>query len=231
MSAARDARGRRRSKGIAAARRGGPSTAMIAAIVVVVLFAGAVGFGIWYSRQSTTSGPVPPGATAAGVPVGSQAAPHTIDLYLDFLCPVCKAYEQQSGATLDGLVAAGTAKIVYHPIAILDRLSSTAYSSRAAAASGCAAEAGVFPQFVKLLYADQPPENSAGLPDSRLAELAQQAGAPASVGQCISEGTYRGWAAGITDAASKSGVNGTPTVIVDGRSIALTDDALRAATG
>ncbi len=231
MNAAKDARGRRKGKGIAAARRRGPSAGMIAAIVVVVLFAGTVGFGIWYSRQSTTDGPVPAGATAAGVPVGDQAAPHTIDLYLDFLCPICNAYEQQSGATIDGLVAAGKAKVVYHPIAILDRLSSTEYSSRAAAASGCAAAAGVFPQFAKLLYANQPPENSAGLPDSRLTELAQQAGAPATVAQCIADGTYRGWADGVTDTASKAGVNGTPTVIVDGKSIALTDDALRAATG
>jgi protein-disulfide isomerase len=211
-------------------RRQGPSGAVIAAITVVVLFAGAVGFGIWYSQRPVGNAVAPTGASAVGVTVGNPSAPHTVDVYLDFLCPVCRAYEQQSGATLDGLVAAGTAKVVYHPIAILDRLSSTQYSSRAAAAAGCAANAGVFPQFVKLLYANQPPENSAGLPDSRLTALAQQAGAPATVGQCIADGTYRDWAAGITDAASKAGVNGTPTVLVDGKSIALTDDALRAAT-
>ena len=215
-------------QGIAPSR--GPSGALIAAIVVVVLFAGAVGFGIWYAQRPAGNAVAPTGASAAGVTVGNPSAPHTVDLYLDFLCPVCRAYEQQSGATLDGLVSADTAKIVYHPIAILDRLSSTQYSSRAAAAAGCAANAGVFPQFVKLLYANQPPENSAGLPDSQLTALAQQAGAPATVGQCIADGTYKGWAAGITDQASKAGVNGTPTVVVDGRSIALTDEALRSAT-
>lgn len=229
MSAARDARGKRRSTGIAAARRRGPSGAMIAAIVVVALFAAAVGFGVWYSSRDA-GGPVPPGATATGVPLGDPAAPHTVDVYLDFLCPVCRAYEQQSGETLDELVASGKAKVVYHPIAILDRLSSTEYSSRAAAASGCAAAAGVFPQFVELLFANQPPENSAGLPDSRLAELARQAGAPATVEQCIADGTYLDWAAGVTEASSKAGVNATPTVLVDGKRIALTDEALRAAT-
>ncbi|MGI5130927.1 thioredoxin domain-containing protein [Pseudonocardia sp. CA-107938] len=211
-------------------RRRGPSAALIAAIVVVVLFAGAVGFGVWYAQRPASGGPVPTGTTAAGVTVGNPSAPHTVDAYLDFLCPICRAYEQQSGATLDQLISTGQAKVVYHPIAILDRLSSTQYSSRAAAASGCAADAGVFPQFVKLLYANQPPENSAGLPDAQLTALAQQAGAPGSVGQCIAGGTYRGWAAGVTDTASKAGVNGTPTVLVDGQRIGLTDAALQAAT-
>lgn len=213
-----------------AARRG-PSAVLIAAVVVIVLFAGAVGFGIWYAQRPAGDVVVPPGATATGVTVGDAAAPHTIDVYLDFLCPVCRAYEEQSGATIDALVASGKAKVVYHPIAILDRLSSTEYSSRAVAASGCAAAAGVFPQFAKLLYANQPPENSAGLTDAQLVALAKQAGAPDSVAQCVTDGTYRGWADGVTDAASKAGVNGTPTVLVDGRRVALTDEALQAATG
>ncbi|SHL31945.1 Thioredoxin [Pseudonocardia thermophila] len=209
--------------------RRGPSGATIAAILVLVLFAGAVGFGVWYAQRSAESAPAPAGTVVGGIVVGDPAARHTIDVYLDFLCPVCRAYEVQSGATLDELVAEGTAKIVYHPIAILDRLSSTQYSTRAAAAAGCAADAGVYPQFAKLLFENQPPEGGPGLPDSRLVELARQAGAPDSIEQCVADGTYRGWVENSTDAASKAGVNGTPTVLVDGQRIPLTDQALRAA--
>ncbi len=213
------------------AARSGPSIAMIIGIVVVVLFAAAVGFGV-YRSQAAASGPaaVPANATAEGVPVGQASARATIDIYLDFQCPVCREYEQQSGATIDQMVASGQAKVVYHPIAILDRYSTTQYSSRASAASGCAAAAGVFPQYVKLLYANQPPENGDGLPAAQLVSLGQQAGATGSnFATCVTDTTYKAWTASLTDQSSKAGVNGTPTVKVNGQVVDNTDAALRAA--
>ncbi len=221
---------RPKKKPVVAARRG-PSVAVIVGVVVVVLFAAAVGFGVYRSQQAT-SGPVavPPNATATGVPVGPATAKATIDVYLDFQCPVCKEYEQQSGATIDQLVAAGQARVIYHPIAILDRASTTQYSSRASAASGCAAAAGVFPQYVELLYANQPPEGGDGLPAERLVALGRQAGATgADFTACVSDGRYAGWTAGLTDRSSQAGVTGTPTIKVNGRQIDTTDAALRQA--
>jgi protein-disulfide isomerase len=213
------------------AARSGPSAALIIGVVVVVLFAAAVGFGV-YRTQQAASGPaaVPPNATAEGVPIGQASAKATIDLYLDFQCPLCRDYEQQSGATIDQMVASGQAKVVYHPIAILDRFSSTQYSSRSSAASGCAAAAGVFPQYLDLLFANQPPENGNGLPEAQLVSLGQQAGAAGpDFATCVTDQTYKAWTAGLTDQASKAGVNGTPTVKVNGQVVQNTDAALRAA--
>ena len=214
-----------RKRPVVAARRG-PSIAVVVGTVVVVLFAAAVGYGVYRSQQSA-SGPaaVPPGATAAGVPVGQPNARAVIDIYLDFQCPVCRAYEQQSGATIDQLVASGQARVIYHPIAILDRASSTQYSSRASAASGCAAAGGVFPQYVKLLYADQPPEGGDGLPAEQLVALGQQAGAGADFTACVSDDRYAAWTAGLTDASSRAGVTGTPTVLVNGKAVDIGSDA------
>jgi protein-disulfide isomerase len=219
-----------RSRSLVTERRG-PSTMMIVGVLVVLLFAGAVGFGIYRAQRHTDAGVVPANALPTGVPVGRADAPNTIDIYLDFQCPVCRAYEQQSGATLDNLVASGTAKLVYHPVAFLDGYSSTRYSSRASAASGCAAQDGVFAQYVKLLYANQPPENGAGLPDSELIALGQQAGAGPNFAGCVSANTFAGWTAAVTDAASKAGVTGTPTVLVNGKQIGNTDAELRQAVG
>ncbi|MFZ0121102.1 MAG: thioredoxin domain-containing protein [Pseudonocardiaceae bacterium] len=220
---------RRRTRPVVAGRRG-PSTAMIVAVVVLVFFAGAVGFGI-YRAQQGNGGPlaVPPGATATGVPIGSPGAPATVDLYLDFQCPVCNAYEQQSGATINQLVASGAARVVYHPVAFLDRNSSTRYSSRSSVASGCAAAARVFSQFVTLLYANQPPEGGDGLPTDRLVALGLQAGAGPGFADCVTSNKYAPWTAAVTDAASRSGVNATPTVRVGGKDIDRTDQALRQA--
>lgn len=224
------ARATPRKKSVVAGRRG-PSVAVIVGVVVVVLFAAAVGFGVYRSQVAATApAAVPPNATAAGVPIGNASAKATIDIYLDYQCPICRQYEQQSGATIDQMVASGQARIVYHPIAILDRASSTKYSTRASAASGCAAGAGVFPQFTKLLYANQPPEGGVGLPAGQLVALMQQAGATGSdVAACVTDERYSAWTASLTDQSSRAGVTGTPTVKVNGQPVDLTDAALRQA--
>ncbi len=229
MSSARTARRPARRSGAARARRG-PSPALIGAIAVLVLFAGVVGFGVYRAARDSGGGvAVPSGATASGVSVGRSDAPATVDVYLDFQCPACRAYEQQSGHTLDELVASGAARVVYHPVAYLDRFSSTRYSSRSSAASGCAAEAGVFPQYAQLLFANQPPEGAAGLPEEQLITLGAQAGAGPGFGECVSSDRYAGWTSALTDEASRSGINATPTVLVNGREIERSVAALRAA--
>jgi protein-disulfide isomerase len=207
--------------------RRSPSAVTLVAVVVLVLFAGAVGFGVYRARAD--AGAVPAGATAAGVTVGNPDAPATIDLYLDFQCPVCAQYEQQAGATIEELVASGQAKVVYHPVAYLNRFSSPRDSSRSSAAAGCAADAGVLPRFAQLLFANQPPEGGDGLPDDQLIALGTQAGAGSGFATCVQDGRYADWSRSVTDAASQVGVNGTPTVLVNGKVIANSADALRAA--
>jgi protein-disulfide isomerase len=209
------------------ATRRGPSTLTLVAVVVLVLFAGAVGFGVY--RAQAGAGALPAGATAAGAAVGNPDAPVTIDLYLDFQCPACAQYEQQAGATIDELVASGRARVVYHPVAYLNRFSSTQYSSRSSAAAGCAADAGVLPRFAQLLYANQPPEGGDGLPDGQLVTLGTQAGAGSGFATCVQDGRYAGWTRSVTDAASRAGISATPTVLVNGREVERTAEALRAA--
>ncbi|MDN5917113.1 MAG: DsbA family protein [Pseudonocardia sp.] len=209
--------------------RSGPARGTVLGIVAVVLFAGLVGFGV-YQAQRPADVVVPPNATAAGVPVGDPAAKATIDIYQDFQCPACKQFEDLSGQTVDQLVAAGQAKIVYHPVAILDHTSPDKYSTRSSAASGCAAADNVFPQYLKLLYANQPDEGSPGLTAEKLTELGQQAGGGPGFAECVSSDRYVGWTTALTDQASKDGLASTPTVKVNGQEVQNpTPDALRAA--
>ncbi|WP_300011583.1 thioredoxin domain-containing protein [Pseudonocardia sp.] len=209
--------------------RSGPSIGTVIGVVLVVLFAGAVGVGVYLTQRSAGDVVVPPGATASGVVVGPETAPTTLDVYLDFQCPACQAYEQQSGSTIEELVDSGAARVVYHPVAYLDRFSGTEYSTRSSAASGCAAEAGVFPQYLDLLFANQPPEGGDGLTQDTLIALGEQAGAGPDFATCVAEDRYTAWTAALTDEASRAGITSTPTVLADGVEIARTDDALRAA--
>jgi protein-disulfide isomerase len=94
-------------------------------------------------------------------------------------------------------------------------------------ASGCATEPGLFQAYLQLLFAHQPPENSAGLTDERLIELGHQAGAGPDFATCVRDARYPSWTAHLTDAASAAGIHGTPTILVAGQRIANTDAALR----
>ena len=108
----------------------------------------------------------------------------------------------------------------YHPIAILDRASSTEYSTRSAAASAAAAQGGKFAEYHKALFANQPAEGSAGLDDAKLIELGKSVGlTDAAFADAVTKGTYKAWATKVTDTAAERGINGTPTVMVAGTAL------------
>jgi len=206
-----------------------------AGIAAVVLIASVIiGVAVYQTRdRAPDQFAIPKNATATAVVVGRPDAKVTVDLYVDYLCPGCRAFEKQAAAELDKLVADGTAKIAYHPIAILDHASTTKYSTRASAASGCAAAEGtaVYDKFTKALFANQPPEGSAGLPNEKLIELGKAAGATSpEFAKCVDDQRYAGWTTALTETASKDGVTRTPTVKVDGVEVEdLSVDSVRKA--
>jgi len=179
---------------------------------------------------------LPAGATAEGDGVVLGHGPVRVDAFIDFLCPFCRQFELSSGPTLARLVADGQISLVYHPMNFLDGASSTNYSTRSAAASGCAADQGRFAEYAQALFVNQPPEGGAGLSDAELAAIGPAAGlADASFASCLSGGPYLDWPPYVTERAIALGVEATPTVLVAGaavraeaRSIAA---AVAAATG
>ncbi|GAA3045766.1 DsbA family protein [Streptomyces glomeratus] len=95
-----------------------------------------------------------------GVVVGD--GPVALDAYIDFQCPYCRMFTESSGPVLDGLVADGLIRVICHPVAMLDQMSTDGYTTRAAAASG-AADGGRFAAYHDALLASQPPR---AVPDS-----------------------------------------------------------------
>jgi len=188
--------------------------------VLLVLVTG-VGIGIQTARGSTGDGPTPQSVTIAdGVTVGRSSARVTLEVYEDPQCPACAQFETETGATMASWIDAGTVKVHYHVIAFLDGASTTRYSSRAANALYCAGDVGVFPRYHELLFADQPPEGSAGLSYDQLVQLGRQAGATGTAFEtCVRNRPYADFVARISEQASRDGILGTPTVLVDGRPV------------
>ena len=156
---------------------------------------------------------------SGAIPVGQANAPVSVEIYYDYMCPACGAFETANGEELDRLVEDGAARVELRPISFLDRTSNgTEYSTRTANAIATVVDAAPDQvwAFHTALYDAQPEEGTSGLDDRRIGEIAADAGVPADVVDRFGERTYDGWVASATEEAFGSGVSGTPTVNIDG---------------
>ncbi|MFL5843625.1 MAG: DsbA family protein [Solirubrobacteraceae bacterium] len=165
--------------------------------------------------------------TADAIVLGE--GPVRIDAYIDFMCPYCRAFEEETGPLLDELLDGGQITLAYHPVAFLDRLSTTGYSTRAASAARGAADARRFRAYAGALFAGQPDEGGPGLSDDELVGLGREAGLDDDFASGVREGRHRDWAAAVTEAAVDAGVEGIPTVLVDGTQVDRDPESIRAA--
>ena len=164
------------------------------------------------TKPETVPSPVvAPGAEAeAGQPVKVIA-------YIDFICPVCKRFEDTYNDALTSLRNEGKITMEYRPLGFLDRQSSTNYSSRSANAAACVADKAPekYAEYVDVLFANQPAEGGAGLSDDKLKSLATDIGA--DINSCVDDKTFRPYVKYSTELAANTGISGTPTVFVDGK--------------
>lgn len=198
--------------------------------VFVLVIAGVAGWAV-YSEQRADEFTPPPGANEAGTGIVYGSGPVTIDLYEDYLCPACKQFQEVNGETVDQLADEGKARVVFHPVAFLNRFSTTQYSTRSSAAAGCASAGGKFREFSEALFVQQPPENGAQLSDAELIDIGAAAGLDRDAfGSCVNDGTYLSWTEHVTEEASRSEITGTPTILVNGEQVnTWSPEAIRAA--
>jgi protein-disulfide isomerase len=157
---------------------------------------------------------VPAGAAPEGDAIVLGGGPVRVDAFIDFLCPYCRQFELSAGPALAGLVADRLISLAYHPMNFLDQASTANYSTRAAAASGCAADSGRFLDYAHALFVHQPPEGGPGLSDAELAALGGTEGLTgAAFAACLSDAPY------LTARATAAGISATPTVLVAGTAV------------
>ncbi|WP_062288490.1 DsbA family protein [Demequina phytophila] len=207
------------------------TTMMIVAgsVVGLALFGALIFFIVNQSKvpELGAEGSTSPAAADAtgGIPVGTggvvgEAVPTDVprvDIYLDFMCPICNTFEAINADDLDDLRESGDIALYYHPISILDRFSSgTEFSTRAAGAAGVVADQAPeqFHDFVATMFANQPEENSTGLSDEEIADLAIAVGVTEGVANNLDNTDFKKWATAATEQASVDGMQGTPTVRV-----------------
>ncbi len=159
---------------------------------------------------------------------GRADAPHTLKVYEDFRCPICRKLEESTGKTVQQLADNGTYKIEYHLAAFLDDGLGGKGSATALAAAGAALNEGVdkFKQFHDVLFANQPDERVDGFGDvNKVLDLAAKVPGlkTDAFTKAVTEGTYKPWAAKVAATFDDSGVQGTPTLLLDGKQLQVFD--------
>ena len=184
----------------------------------------------WQSETPTapTSQPPPPDAVALrvlddGVFVGSSAAPMTIDIFNEPICPLCGSFIRSNAGDIDTAVNNKKLAVRYHLLDFLDDKShSNNYSTRAVAASYCVSaqnDSKLYTAFYSGLFASnfQPAEDAAeDRTFGELAQLAKTLGADAGVMTCIKSGddVGTGKAKSANGYATLSGLNANSTPFV-----------------
>ncbi|MFT4219399.1 MAG: thioredoxin domain-containing protein [Microbacterium sp.] len=199
--------------------------------VSIVAVAAIVAVGVlvvWMNNLATDPGEQPQGAIVdqdtGAITFGSGS--NTVDTYIDFMCPYCQQFEEAEGKDIRDLVADGSITLNLHPVAILDRLSSgTEYSSRAASAmyAVAAADPDNAYAFMQAMYENQPLENSTGLTDEEIVQIARDAGVDVTseLETAITSHEYIDFA---QSQQLPDGATGTPTLVVNGELVDVTMD-------
>jgi protein-disulfide isomerase len=216
---------------------------IIGAITVVVVVVGIIGVALVARNSSTTEAAAVPTADPSasspagvlpaddpykyGVPYGAGAtdAP-VLEIWEDFQCPACAAVEQANGPGIEALAESGAVQLVWRPATFLDRVNDggaanvASSSTRAAAAWGCAIDAGKTKEFHNVVFANQPATEGDGYTEEQLIGFGTEIGLTGAeldaYTTCVSDGTYLGWATNSGATFQEDGIAGTPFALLNG---------------
>jgi protein-disulfide isomerase len=212
----------------------GANRVVVATVVVLLVLAAvvtAVILGSQDKQAAATAGgsalPKNVAAMGAGIVVnpGAPSNVPTLDMYEDFQCPVCARFEEIFGLQIVDLVKANQIRLVAHPLSFLDDNLRNDSSNRSANAAACAADAGRFLQYHAATFQGQPTQEGAGYTDAQLRKFAETAGITGTAlttwDQCYTARSHNQWVESVQTQSEKDGVNGTPTVKLNGTTLNL----------
>ena len=186
---------------------------LLIAITTTALMGGSV-----IATQAATVTPLPAGASAAdgyGI-VLNPTVKKQIDIWEDFQCPYCHAFEGSSGSYINAQVKAKSLKVVYHMLSFVGP-----ESVALAQAAGCASDAGKYQEFHAALFANQASsENSGKWKAKSIIDLGKKVGVTSSTfASCVNSKKYAKWVDAVENSANAAKVNSTPTVFLNGKEI------------
>ncbi|MFB6778004.1 DsbA family protein [Streptomyces sp. NPDC056352] len=207
-------------------------------VVAVLAIAGGVSYGVmqlnkpghWEAAADAKNVTAPKntsGADGTTVVIGKSTAKKTLELYEDSRCPICAQFEQTVGETVHKDVDAGKYKVKYIGATFIDNSDNGEGSKNALSALGAALDVSpqAFLDYKYALYsAKYHPEESDDkfAKDSYLIKVANTVDElkdNKAFQKNVNDGTYDNWAMKMSATFDKSGVKGTPTLKMDGKTL------------
>jgi protein-disulfide isomerase len=167
-----------------------------------------------------------PASIVDGRSLGPATAPVTLDAYEDFQCPSCGLYSRgMEPRLITDYVLGGRLRIVFHDFAFIGQ-----ESQDAAAAARAAGLQGAFWPYHDWLFANQNGENKGGFRREVLVEIARRVGLDVARFERDLDDPATATAVRAETATGDSvPVNGTPTLVVNGKVVQALDWATIAA--
>jgi protein-disulfide isomerase len=217
---------------------------IIGGVAIAIVVGLIIGIGVYGSRKDSSSSTDPGGivadaalptgvfgadnANAWGAPFNTAAGKPTLAIWEDFQCPACGALEKQAGPSIQKLATDGKVNLVWRPTTFLDanfkKTSPNPDSSqRAAAAWGCAIDAGKTGEYHNTVFANQPTNEGDGWTNEQLIDFGKQAGITGTAFDtfttCVNASTYTQWVKNSYQTFLDSKVAGTPAAFLNGQEV------------
>ena len=183
---------------------------LVAALLVFVSQPGALS-----SKGPSGNLPYRTGTTSEGLPYkGNPEAKVTVVEFSDFQCPFCKKYNDEVVPNIEkNYIITDKIRYIFRNFAFLG-----AESKDAAIASLCAQEQGQFWPYHDLLFANQGAENKGVFNKDSLEKWAGQLSLDtAAFRKCLDSGKYNATLESSRQEGRGLGVDGTPTLFVNGK--------------
>ncbi len=197
--------------------------------VVLILILAGIGYASTRSKTSTTSAFIDEtiGQPIDRTSIGDPDAPVVVETYEDFLCPHCAEFTRDLGPVLKDLVKEGKVRWVFKY-----RVIGGADSYNANMAAECAADQGKFWPYHEELFRRISEQGKIAVYPQGLKQLAADLGLDTQAfNQCFDSKTHLKDIQKIDQLAAARGVNGTPTIFINGQKYTgpRTPEAFRAA--
>lgn len=196
--------------------------AIVAGVVVLLgaIIAGGAWWGAGSDSPSTSLGATPVAAGDASLLMGDADAPVKVVIYEDFLCPYCRELEGSTREFLQENAAAGKVQVEFRPFNLLTGFpySGKVLNAWAAVLQHAGPEEAL--ELHDILFDEQPYEQtSSEVSDETIAGWVEQAGADTDAVREAMKTRDAAFFEASTRAAMDAGIEGTPTVFIDGEQL------------
>lgn len=193
------------------------------AIGVVVVLVAIGGLVQWQRSKVDTNASFPASATdglGSGVGVGKAEAPVLVEAFEDFACPHCAEFETNAEEAMNAYVSSGKVRLVYFPLTLPGFGRPTELAANAFA---CAADEGKAQQYHDALYGNFKQDWT----NAQLVELGKSVDLDSGkFSTCVNKETFGDYVKSVDETGTSRGVNGTPTIFVNGKQIPADDTSL-----